>query len=70
MKKNKLKLGIIELLLAAFSVPQLHAVKIGVLHSLSGTMAISETSLKDVVMMDQQSSFLVPRLNFCNPGLV
>ncbi len=26
-------------------------VKIGVLHSLSGTMAISETSLKDVVMM-------------------
>ena len=35
----------------AFSVPQLHAVKIGVLHSLSGTMAISETSLRDVVMM-------------------
>ena len=30
---------------------QIHAVKIGVLHSLSGTMAISETSLKDVVMM-------------------
>ena len=28
-----------------------HAVKIGVLHSLSGTMAISETSLKDVVLM-------------------
>ena len=26
-------------------------VKIGVLHSLSGTMAISETSLKDVVGM-------------------
>src|ERR1043165_3444421 len=26
-------------------------VKIGVLHSLSGTMAISETSLKDVVLM-------------------
>ena len=35
----------------ALSIPQLHAVKIGVLHSLSGTMAISETSLKDVVMM-------------------
>ena len=35
----------------AFSIPQLHAVKIGVLHSLSGTMAISQTSLKDVVMM-------------------
>ena len=27
------------------------SVKIGVLHSLSGTMAISETSLKDVVLM-------------------
>ena len=27
------------------------AVKIGVLHSLSGTMAISETSLRDVVLM-------------------
>src|SRR3954469_12890336 len=26
-------------------------VKIGILHSLSGTMAISEVSLKDVVMM-------------------
>ncbi|GIW75824.1 MAG: hypothetical protein KatS3mg104_0887 [Phycisphaerae bacterium] len=26
-------------------------VKIGVLHSLSGTMAISETSLRDVVLM-------------------
>jgi len=39
------------LLGVAFSIPQLHAVKIGVLHSLSGTMAISQTSLKDVVMM-------------------
>jgi urea transport system substrate-binding protein len=28
-----------------------HEVKIGVLHSLSGTMAISEASLKDVVLM-------------------
>ena len=27
------------------------AVKVGILHSLSGTMAISETSLKDVVLM-------------------
>ena len=51
MKINRLKLGIVALLGIAFSIPQLHAVKIGVLHSLSGTMAISETSLKDVVMM-------------------
>ena len=26
-------------------------IKVGVLHSLSGTMAISETSLKDVALM-------------------
>src|SRR4030095_17039524 len=26
-------------------------IKVGILHSLSGTMAISETSLKDVVLM-------------------
>src|SRR5687768_4419182 len=35
--------------------PAAHAqedtVKVGVLHSLSGTMAISETSLRDVVLM-------------------
>jgi len=32
-------------------------IKIGVLHSLSGTMAISETTLKDTIMMlvDQQN---------------
>src|SRR5450432_521259 len=28
-----------------------NTVKIGILHSLSGTMAISETSLRDVVLM-------------------
>src|SRR5262245_59814342 len=41
-------------LLAAFAAPQAHAedtIKIGVLHSLSGTMAISETTLKDTVLM-------------------
>ncbi len=40
-------------LAAAASVPALHAadtVKVGVLHSLSGTMAISETSLRDVLL--------------------
>ena len=32
-------------------------IKIGVLHSLSGTMAISETTLKDVMLMliDEQN---------------
>jgi urea transport system substrate-binding protein len=46
-------LGALALGLAAFT--QAHAagetVKVGILHSLSGTMAISEVSLKDVVMM-------------------
>ncbi len=39
---------------AALAAPSVRAddtVKIGVLHSLSGTMAISETSLRDVVLM-------------------
>jgi urea transport system substrate-binding protein len=39
------------LALVASSVRAEDTVKIGVLHSLSGTMAISETSLKDVVLM-------------------
>ena len=40
-------------LLASVSLAQLQAasVKVGILHSLSGTMAISETSLRDVVLM-------------------
>ena len=43
------------LALLVFSVTQVSSfaedVKIGILHSLSGTMAISETSLRDVVLM-------------------
>jgi len=39
------------LALVAFGVRAEDTVKIGILHSLSGTMAISETSLKDVVLM-------------------
>src|SRR5258706_8223575 len=35
----------------SFSAASEDTVKIGVLHSLSGTMAISETSLRDVVLM-------------------
>ena len=41
-------------LLAALAAPQARAedtIKIGVLHSLSGTMAISETTLKDTILM-------------------
>jgi urea transport system substrate-binding protein len=41
--------GVAFSLLAATSAPA-ETVKVGVLHSLSGTMAISETSLKDVLL--------------------
>ncbi len=46
---------------AALSVPAFAAdcpIKVGVLHSLSGTMAISETTLKDTMLMliDQQNA--------------
>src|SRR5437763_2823830 len=36
--------------LVAFTAQAADTVKVGVLHSLSGTMAISETSLKDVLL--------------------
>ncbi len=48
-------IGLLFFALGMFGVEEVnaghHEVKIGVLHSLSGTMAISETSLKDVVLM-------------------
>ena len=36
---------------------QTGTIKVGILHSLSGTMAISETTLKDTILMmiDQQN---------------
>ena len=41
----------------ASSVQAADTIKVGVLHSLSGTMAISETTLKDTVLMmiDEQN---------------
>src|SRR6201998_2618720 len=57
-RRNLLKLGSMSGALAlAGKVPFAHAqsdsgpIKVGVLHSLSGTMAISETSLKDTALM-------------------
>ena len=38
-------------LLGASTVYAEETIKVGVLHSLSGTMAISETTLKDTVLM-------------------
>ena len=48
MKKFNILIALSCILL---SINTVSAVKIGVLHSLSGTMAISETSLRDVVLM-------------------
>jgi len=39
------------LTIASFSAQAADTIKVGVLHSLSGTMAISETTLKDTVLM-------------------
>lgn len=55
MRKGMLS-WVCTVLLATMALPSMRAfaddtVKIGVLHSLSGTMAISETSLRDVVLM-------------------
>ncbi|MFT6791385.1 MAG: urea transport system substrate-binding protein, partial [Cellvibrionaceae bacterium] len=39
------------LFFAASLATAAETIKVGVLHSLSGTMAISETTLKDTVLM-------------------
>ncbi len=36
---------------ASLANAQEETIKVGILHSLSGTMAISETTLKDVMLM-------------------
>ena len=51
MKSSVLKLiAAAGVALVAFTANAAETVKVGVLHSLSGTMAISETSLKDVLL--------------------
>ena len=48
------QLSVMSLLALSGWMPQASAadtIKVGILHSLSGTMAISETSLKDVALM-------------------
>lgn len=54
MKLKKLLVAssiIVSGLIAPLSHAQEETIKVGVLHSLSGTMAISETTLKDTVLM-------------------
>src|SRR5580692_11766770 len=43
--------GLALTVLATVSAKAQDTIKVGILHSLSGTMAISETTLKDVVLM-------------------
>ncbi len=43
-------LAVASVALVTLTAPAADTVKVGVLHSLSGTMAISETSLKDVLL--------------------
>ena len=43
--------ALVALVLAASAQAADDTIKVGILHSLSGTMAISETSLKDVALM-------------------
>src|SRR4029453_2527258 len=55
-RRNFIRTTLAATLAAAGLTMGLHAqaadtIKVGVLHSLSGTMAISETSLKDVALM-------------------
>ena len=46
-----LKYFLTSIFLIIFSNIKADTIKVGVLHSLSGTMAISETTLKDTVLM-------------------
>ena len=52
-RRTLVKTGALTLIVAAW-LPLAQAsdtIKVGILHSLSGTMAISETTLKDVALM-------------------
>lgn len=51
IKKTSVLLGAAALTFGAYAVQAKETIKVGVLHSLSGTMAISETTLKDTVLM-------------------
>lgn len=51
VKKTSLAIGVAVLATGAAISHAAETIKVGVLHSLSGTMAISETTLKDTVLM-------------------
>lgn len=57
MKRNFLATSVLAAsLLSGYAMAE-DTIKVGVLHSLSGTMAISETTLKDTMLMliDEQN---------------
>ena len=58
MKFNKTALAATLVMGAAPAIAQACPIKVGVLHSLSGTMAISETTLKDTMLtlIEQQNA--------------
>lgn len=49
--KSLMAAGVATALLSTTALAQEDTIKVGILHSLSGTMAISETTLKDVMLM-------------------
>ncbi|ACS34820.1 urea ABC transporter substrate-binding protein [Teredinibacter turnerae] len=51
IKKAGITLSAAALTFGAYTAQAADTIKVGVLHSLSGTMAISETTLKDTVLM-------------------
>ena len=57
-KTKAIALSTAVTLMASTAVTMADDIKIGILHSLSGTMAISETTLKDTMLMliEQQNA--------------
>ena len=51
MFRKKLFSFVMSIIILASTLPSYSDIKIGILHSLSGTMAISETTLKDTMLM-------------------
>ncbi|MGF1500764.1 MAG: urea ABC transporter substrate-binding protein [Paracoccaceae bacterium] len=58
LRKTALTAALAGILAAGSATAQEDTIKVGILHSLSGTMAISETTLKDVMLMliEQQNA--------------
>ncbi|MCH2606545.1 MAG: ABC transporter substrate-binding protein, partial [Nitrospinales bacterium] len=51
MKLKSIILAFVFFIITAVQAQAADTIKVGILHSLSGTMAISETSLRDVALM-------------------